>query len=132
MAKKNTRKKQKKISVKEFKAWIEGIEELQPDGWAPTAEQWKIIRERINMIDDTPSGTPSAKHPLHQNVPVTNVKHPVTNTRPVVPPPAPQSAPTPSPSLPTGGSMLDDTGLVSGGGNLPKPSNEVKIVGKKP
>ena len=49
MAAKRTRTK--KISVKEFVAWLGGVEEMQPDGWAPSTEQWQVIREKINTID---------------------------------------------------------------------------------
>lgn len=45
--------KRKKITLSEFKAWIQGVEQLQPKDWAPTAEQWKMIREKIELITET-------------------------------------------------------------------------------
>lgn len=42
-----------KISVREFRAWLSGVEEMQPDGWSPDAGQWKKIREKINTLADS-------------------------------------------------------------------------------
>lgn len=44
------KKPQKDITLAEFKAWLEGVEELQPASWAPDKEQWKLIRNKINCI----------------------------------------------------------------------------------
>ena len=39
----------------EFRAWLQGVEELQPTGWAPDATQWKLIRKSIdNIVEDEP------------------------------------------------------------------------------
>jgi len=40
----------KKYTLKEFQAWLNGIEEIQPDDWHPDLEQWKLIRERMDNI----------------------------------------------------------------------------------
>ena len=45
----------KKISVKEFHAWLSGIEDMMEDNegvWTPSATQWKRIRDKIKDIDD--------------------------------------------------------------------------------
>ena len=44
------RSRKKKISLTEFKAWLEGVEELHPADWSPTPEQWKLIRDKIQCI----------------------------------------------------------------------------------
>jgi len=44
------KRKAKKVSLNEFRAWLEGIEEMQEDGWTPSAEQWNTIRDRVNHI----------------------------------------------------------------------------------
>ncbi len=44
----------KTISVKEFRMWIQGVEEMQAEEWVPDARQWKLIRAKIDLIDDTP------------------------------------------------------------------------------
>jgi len=48
MAKK--KKAIKKQTLNEFKAWLEGVEELQTDNWAPDKAQWDKIRTRIENI----------------------------------------------------------------------------------
>ena len=40
----------KKYTLAEFKAWLEGIEEIQPSDWHPDLAQWKMIREKISAI----------------------------------------------------------------------------------
>lgn len=44
------RKRAKKQTLSEFRAWLSGVEELQPADWAPDAAQWKLIREKIDNI----------------------------------------------------------------------------------
>ncbi len=47
---KRKRKRKQKQPLKEFKAWLQGVEELQPDDWCPNVEQWQLIRDKINGI----------------------------------------------------------------------------------
>lgn len=84
MTTKKTNKKQnkKQYTLSEFKAWLEGIEELQPDGWSPDATQWATIRDRLlNIVEEV----------VEVQVPVpTAQQSPVqfnntTHDRPVVP-----------------------------------------------
>ncbi len=42
----------KKLTVKEFKMWLEGVEEMQDADWCPNEVQWKRIREKIRMLDE--------------------------------------------------------------------------------
>ena len=76
--KKKTTKTQKErtVSFSEFQAWLEGVEEMQPDDWAPSLEQWRRIRSKIDTVvtDESEEGT-------------------VVNN--VVPRPAPKPAPRP-------------------------------------
>ena len=48
-------KKEKKLTVKEFKYWLEGVEEMQDEGWYPDPRQWKRIREKIGLLDEAAS-----------------------------------------------------------------------------
>lgn len=50
MAAKKKAGRKKKISLTEFRAWLEGVEELQPDDWGPDTSQWQLIREKIDCI----------------------------------------------------------------------------------
>lgn len=40
----------KTISLERFKSWLEGVEEMQEDGWHPSAAQWKTIRDKFDLI----------------------------------------------------------------------------------
>lgn len=50
MATKKKAGRKKKIPLAEFRAWLEGVEELQPDGWSPDKTQWALIRDKIDCI----------------------------------------------------------------------------------
>jgi hypothetical protein len=41
------------LSVLEFKAWLEGVEDMQGATWIPSKEQWKKIRSKIQLLADT-------------------------------------------------------------------------------
>lgn len=38
------------IDIDTFKAWLSGVEDMQGDDWTPSAEQWKKIRAKINLL----------------------------------------------------------------------------------
>lgn len=52
---KKIRKSSKPVSLKEFRAWLAGVEEMQPPGWVPSAEQWETIRHKIGLIEEAPT-----------------------------------------------------------------------------
>lgn len=60
-----TEKVTKKISVKDFLNWLEGVEEFMlvdaNEPWTPSATQWKRIRDKIKEIDDSPSPVPASR-----------------------------------------------------------------------
>ena len=41
------------IDIDTFKAWLSGVEDMQGDDWTPSAEQWKKIRSKINLLTIT-------------------------------------------------------------------------------
>jgi len=86
-----TRKRTKKQTLAEFRAWLSGVEELQPDNWAPNADQWKLIRDKIDGIS------------VPKVVPVTAAPVPVTNNVPRSAPYAMQTAHIPPPPPAAGG-----------------------------
>lgn len=48
----------KKLTVTEFKTWLEGAEAFQEEEWTPDHKQWKIIRSKIdNLIEESSSQT---------------------------------------------------------------------------
>lgn len=38
------------ITLDQFRSWLQGVEDMQTDDWAPTSEQWRVIREKIDLI----------------------------------------------------------------------------------
>lgn len=48
------------ITIKEFKMWLQGVEEMQPEDWTPDSRQWARIRQKINSIVDAP---PASQQP---------------------------------------------------------------------
>jgi len=52
------------ISLEEFRAWLQGVEEMQEDDWAPNTTQWKKIREKIDNI--AASQQAFVPYPTHQ------------------------------------------------------------------
>ena len=50
------RKPTKKMTLSEFKTWLDGVQSMQPEGWHPTGENWAMICDQIdNIIDDKPA-----------------------------------------------------------------------------
>ena len=62
-------KKNSKISLSEFRAWLSGVEEMQEDNWSPSKTQWDTIRRKMDSIveDETVEAQP-ASHPQQQPV----------------------------------------------------------------
>lgn len=50
---KPTTKKRNSISMDQFRSWLEGVEDMQPADWTPDQEQWRRIREKIDLVDVT-------------------------------------------------------------------------------
>lgn len=40
------------MTLRDFKQWLAGVEEMQGEEWVPSKEQWGKIREKINNITD--------------------------------------------------------------------------------
>lgn len=43
------------LTIKEFKMWLQGVEEMQSDDWCPNPIQWKKIRDKITELADAPT-----------------------------------------------------------------------------
>jgi len=90
------RKRNKKISLLEFRAWLEGVEELQPSDWSPSAEQWKLIREKIKLIKEPEPEVVKESTPAPPQSPVSTENAPMMpqfNREPALPPLVPSSIP---------------------------------------
>lgn len=68
------------MSLRDFKQWLAGVEEMQGAEWVPSMEQWKKIREKIDSITEV-----EVKHTIPQ------VSYPA---------PAPPMPYTPAPQYP--------------------------------
>lgn len=55
------------ISLAEFKAWLQGVEEMQDADWAPTLVQWRRIRAKFMLIEQ--SGPPTRRHMTYAEQP---------------------------------------------------------------
>ncbi len=42
----------KKVTLAEFHAWLEGVEEMHDEAWHPDPNQWKVIRNKIKTITE--------------------------------------------------------------------------------
>jgi len=64
----------KKTTLTQFQAWLEGVEEMHPEDWCPTADQWKLIRNKIKTIIETVVETPTtvANNPTFNPVATTS------------------------------------------------------------
>jgi hypothetical protein len=114
----NKTKKPQKMSVSQFKMWIQGLSEFQDDDWVPNVNQWNLIRERIDLLDEEqhtvvhhqgPQYTPSLVQ--HVTLPATGV----TTVPTVIAPSAPvQRFPAQPPQRPiigaANGSERDEYG----------------------
>lgn len=50
----NTKKKQT-YTLSEFKTWLDGYCAAHPSGWSPSAEQWKLISEKLfSIVEEEP------------------------------------------------------------------------------
>ena len=109
--------KKKRVTLLEFKAWLEGVEELQPKDWSPTSDQWALIRAKIiNIKEEPPVAAPPMvlpvqSPPMQQNLMANGIR------------PAP-----PTPSIPVGDIEMSPAakGMLKGGTmpNLPPESQD--------
>lgn len=119
-----------RITIKEFRMWLQGVEEMQDPGWVPSPAQWSRIREKINHIEEAesePVVVYQQPAPVQQHYPVPPTGVPMGNEMPGIPagpsslgmtprPPMPASPPpsglfaTPeSPSMPVRTPNIDTT-----------------------
>jgi hypothetical protein len=86
--------KNKRISLLEFRAWLQGVEELQPKDWFPNLEQWRLIRAKIDAVGAKEGSVepevvkPAAKSTHNRTVALPQPTTPsgMTPVIPVVPP----------------------------------------------
>lgn len=107
---------EKMISVREFRMWLQGVEEMQSEDWVPSSQQWAKIRSKIDNIADTPThqaSLPPVVFPQRQIEP-TILTAPTPNTMPV------QQAGPSSLMVPQQRPVLNPL-LSSGAGNIKTP-----------
>lgn len=111
------KKRNKKISLKEFRAWLEGVEELQPKDWSPSSEQWKLIRDKIKYIND--AETELLSQPVREVMPTVPMRSglaPELHMDPTLPVPPPPIGGIPSGDVvmsPEAKRLLQNSGQMS-------------------
>lgn len=123
MAKRTTKRQSKKeYTLAEFKAWLEGIEELQPANWAPDSNQWKTIRDKLmNIVEEevvveTHTPAPAPQQPVYR--------------QPQMPAPAPMAPPPQGSALPAVEPEMTPAAAAAVAGHLPAemvPSADGKV-----
>jgi len=131
------KKAMKKCTLKEFRAWLEGIEEIQPDSWSPDATQWNMIRQKIGSIELEVVEKVIEKR---VNVPVHGAPlPPAAGLAPVITPPANPAftppddgwtAPTP-PAQPTGSAIPEMTEAAKEALSGKLPTEMIRDIGGK-
>jgi len=106
----------KKYTLAEFKAWLEGIEEIQPTTWHPDLDQWRMIREKIGAIVEPPPPKPVV---VQQGGAATN-GGPTIRRQPQVP----------VAQQPVGGSVLDEVASTPGQLNPVVPAGDLTPAAK--
>lgn len=118
MAKK--KQEQQRITLTQFKTWIKGFEELSDSekDWCPTPAQWKKIRDKLELIDETSS-------PQGQSKMVVTTSPPHVDNN-MTPPPSSTLSPPPSslrssaPRMVSSVPMRSPLQAPAGGGGLIK------------
>lgn len=107
MAIKTRKVRQKKtITLAEFTAWLEGVEEMQSADWTPDAAQWKLIKTKLKAIVPDEVQVHSAP-PVHQAQPQGGYQQPQYQT-PGLPPGMMPPPEIPS-SIPNGQVVADNS-----------------------
>lgn len=94
------------ITIKEFRMWLQGVEEMQDSAWVPNPVQWKRIREKIDTIEEESQNiVPQFVHnmpfipPVQQAaLPPEMVYHAATSSIP----PSSSMTVVPTPAIPSG------------------------------
>lgn len=94
--------KRKRITLSEFRAWLQGVEELQPKGWSPNTEQWKLIRDKIDAITETKTQVVEHSSPNTVAAPVFRPNMPRPTGPAFIPPPPPVPGGVPADAIVTG------------------------------
>ena len=122
-----------RVSVNEFKNWLSGVLDFQPDDWVPNAVQWEKIRNKIEQLEETkvevmqvnsepapvngpPGAGPRHPRPVGPHAQVDNLNQPAVQL-----PDPPKKKPSPITVKKTGnpqviegegGTRIVDTGVV--------------------
>lgn len=126
-----TEKKTKTISLLEFQAWLEGIEECQPKGWAPDSKQWKVIRNKFKTVDATVVLSSSQEQTGYADTPKQKMAQPNTTAKPQTPR-QPTRSPMIPPAPPSPGGIPDELLPASGGSGTMTPAAQAALNGRLP
>ena len=108
------------MSVREFKAKLEGIEMFQGDDWHPDETQWKLIRKMIDNVVEM-----EVKEPIQQSRWVNT-----ENRQPVQQASLPSSYTYPTASLPPLSASPQSGTIPSINPNIPIATPDIDTSGK--
>lgn len=105
------------IDIDTFKAWLSGVEDMQGDDWTPSAEQWKKIRAKIDLLTVPEYEDPKHSFPLPHQTPRYPGYAPITppvTTLPAINPPEAFAGPATRPNLGLQSPQLGNAGALPG------------------
>lgn len=88
------------IDINTFKAWLQGVEDMFEEDWVPNANQWKKIRQKIELLTEQAPQI-QVQQPFPQPFPQPAPQFPTFNTpitlpvQPFSPGPATDTPPRP-------------------------------------
>lgn len=57
------------LTLAEFKAWLNGVSDMQETSWSPNREQWEKIKSQIERIEDYDTKVYRSSPNLNDNIP---------------------------------------------------------------
>lgn len=71
----------KKITLSEFRSWLEGVEAMNTRTWTPSSSQWRAIRKKIDQISEDTIITAQQQRRLPSEFPSSLLPDPAPVTR---------------------------------------------------
>ena len=118
-----------KLSIDQFRSWLEGVEDMQEEGWVPDERQWRKIRQKIDLvIESTPPTAHSVVYPP-QRMPqqsVSSIPVEMEQELEMAPPPGPSALDgMKRPASPAPTIKMDDGAPIARDLKTPAPAKNI-------